>query len=972
MSNPKEIEKILQRDLTKNQHDVVLDKSENILCLACAGSGKSRTLAYRIAYLLSEGNAPESIVAFTFTEKAAESIKRRVSEALSALSMDETLVGAMYIGTIHSYCQHLLGRIDADYRQYDVLDENRLKLYLLSRYGKLGLKEIKNSRNSKMFNTIKEVSDAWKTANDEGISFEEIVKSDSDIGVILERIDESLRTDKFIDFSMMIRMAVEMLENNREGTEEALAPLKHLLVDEYQDINPMQERLIKELRCRAESLVVVGDDDQSIYSWRGADVNNILTFQKRYESCSVHYLSTNFRSTKLIVHCSDEFIKQELSAARHSKNPESHSDGNISDFRSLWFDERSDEGVWISEKIKSLLGAKYIECDGNGNIKEERGLDYSDFAILFRSMKSDYEDSPRHFEVTRELKNAEIPYSLASEGSIFERPYACAIRELLELLRNPHPRRRDVESVFDRIISLNFPKADFNLLTKVISDWNTKIHGEMTGRRKLYPQELLHQLYEACGVNNMDFNEAVLRDLGAFSGIILDVEKVYISIDSAYRYTDMLNFLSNVAESGYDLNTLDLVARPNAVTISTIHKMKGLEFPVVFIADVIQGRFPKNKRKYSGWLPSNLMAGPISRGAYCTDRKDEARLFYTAMTRAERFLYITGSAKHPNLKNMKKKSDFKICIDKMGVELNDGMPYGMETVERKPRIDENILPTSYSEIKEYMHCPMGYKLKKLFGFNPSVPELFGFGLSTHTVIERLHQTYDRPPNESEIDKTVDETFHLKHLFSSKDPLNNPGPYENARARARSIVKDYVSNFSEDFERLREDEARFEISVGQAVVSGSIDLLLKKDETGKIIDASVIDFKAMDNPDEESDDWIDMSLQVQLYVHAAENVFKEFAKTGYVHFLKNLGKDARVGIPVNVESISTALSNITWAVNRILDMDFPMRPHKNKCNICDVRRICIKKMQNFKCEEFPEPLHLPNNKKLMIKAIGQCD
>src|SRR6266404_3510150 len=133
------IDDVLRRELTPEQLAAAINPADEVLCLACAGSGKSRTLAYRIARLLAGNEAPEGIVAFTFTEKAAETIKRRVSQSLAQVGISPNVLGAMYIGTIHSFCQSVLGKIDAVYRQFDVLDENRLKLYIISRYGQLGL-----------------------------------------------------------------------------------------------------------------------------------------------------------------------------------------------------------------------------------------------------------------------------------------------------------------------------------------------------------------------------------------------------------------------------------------------------------------------------------------------------------------------------------------------------------------------------------------------------------------------------------------------------------------------------------------------------------------------------------------------------------------------------------------------------------------------------------------------------------------
>lgn len=970
---------VLGQNLTEDQRLAVLDDHRDILCLACAGSGKSRTLAFRIAYLVANGCPADSIVAFTFTDKAAESIKRRVSEALSKFELPQTLVGAMYIGTIHSYCQYLLGSVDARYRQFEVLDENGLKLYLLSRYRQLALNEIKAERNSKMFETIREVSNAWSTANDEALSYSDVTGEDETLGNLLERIYASLERDQCIDFSLMIRLAVEELERNSPAINQALNGVRHILVDEYQDVNPMQERLIRQLSERADSLMVVGDDDQSIYAWRGADVNNILSFQERYPQSSVHILSTNFRSTAAIVRASDQFIQQELSTARYTKNPSAHRDGNIQDFRSLWFATRDDEASWVAQRIHELLGTKYIEYNADGTIREERGLTPADFAVLFRSIKRSYNPHNlphRHFEFTNALRAIGVPYTLEAEGGIFERPHAVAIRDTMELLRNPSPTRETVRTLFDREIVTCFPQADFNELSQVISNWNLLIHTPAGGaRRKVYPQELLHQILHAFRVENSNFNDVVLRDLGVFSKIILDVEKVYVSIDSPIRYSEILNFLSNVAETGYDVSTLDIVEKPDAVTISTIHKMKGLEYPVVFIVDVVNRRFPSDRSTYSGWLPANLMAAPINRGAYCTTRQDEARLFYTAMTRAERFLYITGAAQQPDAQRPKHPSDFKRRIDNLGVSSDFALPDGIEYTAQKRRVDETILPTSYSDIKEYLVCPMGYKLKKLFGFNPAVPELFGFGLTTHTIIERLHQQYPTvAPTRQEVIDLVEATFHLKHIFPSNDPIHRPGPYERAYDSASEIAQNYVSSFAPDFERLREDEARFEITIGQAMVSGAIDLLLKRDEHGNIMDSHVIDFKSLDAPDDDTpNDWIDLSLQVQLYAYAADQVLGENTRTGSVYLLKEHGTDARVNIPVENDAVSAAISNIGWAADRILDGDFPMRPCRGKCESCDVNRICPKVPQHFTSDIVPPPIHVPTGQgQVQIKAFSEFD
>jgi len=335
---PENINEILDRKLTPTQKAAAVDPTNEILCLACAGSGKSRTLAYRIARLLADGESPESILAFTFTDKAAESIKRRVSEALSEVGIDQNVLGAMYIGTIHSFCQSILGQIDAVYRQFDVLDENRLKLYIISRYPQLGLAALKpRARGGKYFDAIKKLSDAWTTLNDELFEIDEVRANDAMLGQVLTALRDSLRRDQFIDFSSMIRFVVDALRLRNRGALAATAQFRHLMVDEYQDVSPSQEELIRQLHLTAPNLFVVGDDDQSIYAWRGADVSNILGFRARYANSAQHSLLENFRSTSAIVAVSDGFIAAELGPSRIAKNPTANANLEPRDIRTVWY-----------------------------------------------------------------------------------------------------------------------------------------------------------------------------------------------------------------------------------------------------------------------------------------------------------------------------------------------------------------------------------------------------------------------------------------------------------------------------------------------------------------------------------------------------------------------------------------------------------------------------------------------------------
>ncbi len=967
------IDQVLRQELTPDQYEAAVDPAQEVLCLACAGSGKSRTLAYRIARLLAEGEQPDEIVAFTFTEKAAESIKRRVSEALQTAKLDPTVIGAMYIGTIHAYCQRILGDIDSTYRQYDVLDENRLKLYLISRYSQLGLRNLRTrARGNSYFDTIKQASDAWKTANDEMLDFATVSAEDTEIGDLLVRIQDGLRTHQYIDFSLMIRNVVEAIQDNVPGIANAIESLRHLMVDEYQDVNPCQERLIRLLHERSNTLFAVGDDDQAIYAWRGADVSNIIDFEQRYPGCSIHTLSQNFRSTQPIVEASDNFVVTTLGPSRIAKSPTAFENPSPQDFGVLWFADREEEAQWVAGQIRNLLGTAY---DDNGII---RGLTPADFAVLMRSTRGPEQDgTPRHGAFTAAIKDMGIPFSLEAGGGPFDRPETEVLRSTFELLRNIPIDRNTLQQYFNSDVLLAYPNADFNALVRVLTEWSRRIRRPQGSTRiRLYPQQLVYDLLEAFNVTQTDLSDDIMRDIGLFSHMISDVETVYMSVDSEQRFSEVLNFLQNAADTGYDVSTDDVIQRPDAVVVSTVHKMKGLEFPCVFVVDVEAGRFPSTMRRYSGWLPPDVMAQAINRGAYQSTQDGESRLFYTAVTRAERYLYVSGSESLPQAKRSRKRSSYALEFATHSAVNQDPsvLPNGLTQSPPRRRIEDAAYPTNFTEIRYYLQCPKSYQFRERYGLNPVIPEMFGYGKTVHTSIQKLHQLHpDAPPEPDQIEPVVRDTFHLKHVPPSSDPVNRPGAYENARDRAIEIAREYVENFSSDFERRRQVEAVFEIPASNCVISGSIDLLLKEDERGNILQAEIIDFKTMEGGEqpEANDklDWTELALQVQLYARAADQVLGQNARTGSVHLLKD---NQRVEVPITQEAVDAALANVVWAVEGILQSDFPMRPHPDKCQGCDFRSICPRTPQNFSnSTEAPPELHLPDRRE-MARAFSQYE
>ncbi len=965
------VQEIFDQNLDEDQQRAASDTSNEILCLACAGSGKSRTLAFRIVRLLMEGVEAKSILAFTFTKKAAESIKLRVSSALSAAGLPTTLVGAMYIGTIHGWCKEILGEMNPCYRQFDVLDDNKLILFLISRYLNLQLHRLRADRGARYFQTVNEVSKAWKTLNDEMIDLETVRREDEYLGETLVRLKDRMEQDQFTDFSSMIRIVAEEIQNSNETALRAINHIKHVMVDEYQDVNPAQQLLVSSLQEHTDTLFVVGDDDQSIYAWRGADVNHILNFQQEYPSAVIHTLSKNYRSTEPIVDTSNRFVQTYLGPRRMEKNPVSDDATHRGprDFRVIQFSEREHEAVWVARRIRSLLGAKIIDDD-----EGPRGLTPGDFAILMRSTRQSEGprgSPPRHAAFTEALRNEGIELSLESGGSVFDTIQVEALRESFELLREGNPDRNECMEVFQTSILPAYPQADFEVFTRVISEWGRLIHGPTSEqRRRVFPQKLVYELLEAFRLRETELSDVVLHHIGIFSRIIQDVESVYVSIDTRERYESILNFLSNTAESGYDIDTMDAVTRPDAVTVSTVHKMKGLEFPVVFIVDMQAQRFPRNRSRYRGWLPQSVIQEAVGRGAYHSTRDEEIRLFYTAMTRAERWLYVTCCEQLPRGRRRSRMSEFAASLAHDELRDDPDIEETTETTTPRRKIEDSPLPTSFSEIKYYLVCPRDYLFRKVFGFSPPIVEMFGFGQTVHATIGTLHNNFpDDAPTSEEAGEVADDVFHLKHVYPSGEPEERVGPYERAKNRSKQIVQEYATSFQEDFQNRRQVEIRFEIPLPRAVLTGAIDLMIQRDNEGNIVSATVVDFKTLEDSEQNPLDWTSLALQVQLYANAANEVLGHNARTGAVHLLKD---NNRVQIPVDERAVQDALSNVNWAVENILAGEYPMRPARNKCDECDFRPICPRRSEDFSNQNFPPTIHISSERRERVQATRDSD
>jgi ATP-dependent DNA helicase UvrD/PcrA len=279
----------------------VRHRGSHVQIIASAGSGKTEVVAQRIATIFEEGTAPNGVVAFTFTERAANELKarieRRVSARLGAGFLDQ--LNQFFVGTIHSYCFQLLQRHVPEFEAYDVLDEHRLAAFVTRYSEQIGIKQLDRklfTALGQFLSNIDVVENELVDASDLSNPFKKVVK----------RYYEVLEEHRFLTYGQQIARAVRALDDP-SVLKEVHEPLRHLVVDEYQDINPAQEALIATLARSPVELCVVGDDDQSIYQWRGSDVQNIVKFTKRYPKVARFTIDVNRRSRPAIVRTANRF-----------------------------------------------------------------------------------------------------------------------------------------------------------------------------------------------------------------------------------------------------------------------------------------------------------------------------------------------------------------------------------------------------------------------------------------------------------------------------------------------------------------------------------------------------------------------------------------------------------------------------------------------------------------------------------------
>lgn len=642
-----------------------------LLIMAGAGSGKTRVLTCRIAHLLEQGVQPYNILAITFTNKAAAEMRERVYDMVGHQAKD------IWLSTFHAFCAKFLrfeidslGGYSKNFVIYDAGDAQALVKMCLKQ---LNMDE-KHFPPAGVQATISNAKNALQDPSDfarEADNFHA-----AKVAEVYKLYQQKLVQNNALDFDDLLLLSVRLLEQNAEVRAKYQDKFKYILIDEYQDTNRVQYMLAQILAAKHHNLCVVGDADQSIYAWRGADIRNILDFENDYPEARTIKLEQNYRSTQTILNAANAVIDH--NTGRKPKTLWTKSDGGELITHYLAYDER-DEARFIADTV-TKLNTVYRQS-------------YGKMAVLYRT-------NAQSRAIEEAFIKTGIPYTMVGGLKFYDRKEIKDMLAYLRVLLNPAdslsllriinvPRRGIGDTSIGRLTEYAAVKG--MLLFDVVS--NPDMVPDLTARAKKPLEALAELLFNLMGVKDSmpvaDLIEKVLRDSGYLTELELEqtpqsearIENLRELLTVAKEFANgeventLDNFLNHVALVT-DIDTAEMA--DERITLMTLHSAKGLEFPTVFLAGMEEGIFPHSR---------TLMNEE--------EIEEERRLCYVGITRAERKLYLTNARMRSIYGNtvMYRPSRFleeipAPLVEKFGNQPNRAASFATRssTVEEKPRL----------------------------------------------------------------------------------------------------------------------------------------------------------------------------------------------------------------------------------------------------------------------------------------------
>lgn len=970
-------------NINKDQKLAIEYDSGPLLIIAGAGTGKTTVITERIAYLIAKKEIhPQHILALTFTEKASREMEERVDKTLP-YGMTQ-----MWISTFHAFCDRILRNegihigINPGYR---LLTEAETVLFLRQHIFEFQLDYFRPLGNPTKF--VSGMIQHFSRLRDEDISPEEYAtwvalqrkkakKKEIESMEEIQKYQELAEAYKqyelikgkegYFDYADLISQTLLLFRKRPHILKKYQDQFQFILVDEFQDTNFAQNQLAIMLAGKRKNITVVGDDDQAIYRWRGAAISNMIQFRKTYPDASVVVLTKNYRSSKAILDASYGLIQHNNPdrlevAEKIDKQLESmrRIHGELPQF--IYTDRVENEAEEVAKIVRTLL-----------NDKNEQRYQWKDVAILVRA------NNHAH-PFTRAFERLGIPYQFLGPGQLLRQPEVKDLIAYLTVLS-----RIDETVAFYRILTMQWLKLDNRDVASIVAyakRYGMSLYEVCEGIRdesltdiKIYQSEskekivkLMEMIARHLGLIRKETAGQILyyflEDTGMLSEltsyktekdehIAMNIAKFFDRIKTyetehedatVFTVIDWIQLSLELGESPLASNS-DWTQQ-NAVNILTIHSSKGLEFPIVFVVNLVSQRFPSTERKDQIPIPDELVKEILPSGD--VHIQEERRLFYVAMTRAKDRLFLTGAKYYGDGKREKKISPF--VIETVGAEhveeimnqpigntsqlsLLDWAPVhknvSEDDVKQKKNEKHTLSYLSYSQIDTFLTCPLQYKYRYVIKLPVPQSAALSFGDTIHRTMERFYKLVQENKK-----PTVDDLLSIYNQQWKSIGYGNKQYEMKMRIHGEELLRGFYTNGYSPGVIPKNLEESFKLKITPALtIGGKVDRVDQLPD-GKI---EIIDYKTGKAPKSKD---VRRDLQLTVYAMAAvdKGVYSYRPEDVIVSFYFFEGQEKVSGTRTS-EQLEEAKDKIAQTAEAISESSFEPTPGKH-CDYCEFRLIC---------------------------------
>jgi len=921
---------ILSFHPTRQQEEAIKSVDGPQLIIAGPGSGKTQVLVLRCLYLLLERQiAPSKILICTYTEKAAASLQDRIRRAVRDLKVDIDLTD-LWVGTIHSICADLIDEnITSTWltKGYEVLDELTQRLFLFENfYTIIGSNKILGKGK---WSQIEKAVDYFTKITEDLIDIEKMKEcNDPKLRSIARkyvRYEDKLKEKNSVDFAHLQSIVLELLHNQKTASV-LKQKFDYIMVDEYQDTNYIQERIFLELGTRTSNICVVGDDDQSLYRFRGAVVENFLNFPKNFGKTEIRTvkLEENFRSTPQIVDFLNKFVNdiewsdKQGNSYRYEKEIKSTRPAYKNGMRSVYLISKK-TGPTIAKLIRRMLAAKVIE-------------DPNQVAILFRSVAHDGE------AIMDALEKEGVKYYATRARGFFKLPEVKSIVGALlyvsGFMEKGGSWNSDLNKYYEQCLT------HFNLIARNQASSELKLFANTTKKRieelqdslKAGIVDLLYELLAFDPFQKWIEDPLQGRNMAIFSTLLTRFQEYYhLPVITGQNRERLWNYLFN--SFLYSMRKIGLdeyedpydVFPPGYVQIMTIHQAKGLEFPVVIVSSLDKG--PRTN------IEIDVELEPFRPKKHAEPWEmvsifDHNRLYYVAFSRAMDLLLLADdSTPHPMLHSAVSRA----------TELTSEHEELILALKFRPK--EFLPPKPEFSITGHIHaydvCPRQYKYYKDYEFTGSRSAGEAFGSLVHYTIEDIHRHY-LETKETHLNEKQIEAFFEKNLRAITRGGAHPLGKQFVKM-ARDQVINYYEHNKSMFAKLIRAEEPILVERENYVMSGIIDLI--RGEKGQL---ELLDFKA-EKREDLSEDRLDFyKFQLAIYAKMIEKKLGERPSRTYIYLTAEEDpKAALTLVPIENVEADQAERAFDAMAGRIIRKEFSVKkaPPRDICRNCDFRYGC---------------------------------